>query len=87
MEGLAGAKENQLRIQKSAYRFNFSPGIERFLELFKVFGLVLLRDVDRVGESDMDIVGMEEVRNSRHVLLFVRPGEVADELDLLFSHR
>ena len=82
-----GAKENQLKVQGTAYRFDFSPSIERFLEMFKVLGLVLLGDVDGLGASDMDIVGMEEVRNNRDVLLFVRPGQVADELDLLFSHR
>ena len=46
----------------------------------------MVRDVGRLGASDMDIVGMQEVRNGREVHLFERTSHLAGEFDLLFSH-
>ena len=44
-----------------AYRFNRGPVTEHLLVIFERLGLVVVRDVDRLGASDMDIVGMQEV--------------------------
>jgi len=66
---------------------HFGPVIEHRLEVFKGLGLVLLRDAERVGASDVGVVGMKEVREGRDAHLLVRANQVVDEFELfLFSH-
>ena len=84
-EGFSGGERKPANDSKNAYRSNFGPVIEHLPDIFKILGLVSLRDVDRLGTSDMDIVGMQEVRKGWEALLFIRPSHVADEFDL-FSH-
>ena len=86
MEGLMGGGRKSATMARTTYWFNFGPVIEYLLVVFKALGLVLLRDVDRAGASDMDVVGMHHVRNYREVHLFGRPNEAVDEFELLFGH-
>ena len=57
-----GVEESQLTTERITYCSNFGPVLEHLPVVFKALGLVLLRDVDRVGASDMNVVGMEDVR-------------------------
>ena len=65
MKDLVGMKESHLTIQKIAYRLDCGPVTEHLLVIFETLGLILLGDVDRLGASDMDIVGVQEVRKGR----------------------
>ena len=85
-EGFSGGERKSANDSKNAYRSNFGPVIEHLPDIFKILGLVSLRDVDRLGASDMDIVGMQEVRKGWDAFLCIRPSHVADEFDLLFGH-
>ena len=83
MRDSAGVKESQLRVQKITYVFNRNPVAEHLLVVFKALGLVLLRDVDGVGASDMDNVGMQDVRKDCEAHLLERPVQLAEDFDLL----
>ena len=43
--------------ERIANRSNFGPVLKNLPKVFKGLGLVLLRDVDGVGASDVDVVG------------------------------
>ena len=84
--GFRGGRKPATMAQTATYRFNFRPVLEYLPKIFKILGLVSLRDVDRLGASDADVVGMQDVRNGREALLFDPLREVADEFELLFNH-
>ena len=73
-------------IQIITYIFNGNPVTEHLLVMFERLGLVSLGDVDRLGASDVDIVGMDDVREGREAHLFERTIQLAEEFDLLFGH-
>ena len=86
-EGFSGGGEKLATMaQGTTYHFNVGPVVEHPPKVFKILDLVSFRGVDRLGASDMDVVGMQDIRNGREAHLFERPSEVADELDLLLSH-
>ena len=72
--------------QRAAYHFDVGPVIEQLLNIFKMLGLVSLGDVDGPRAGDMDVVGMQDVRNGREAHLSVRVSEATGEFELLFSH-
>ena len=85
-EGFSGDERRSANDLKIAYRFDCGPVTEHLLVIFKTLGLVLLGDVDRLGASDVDIVGVHDVRECREAHLFECTIQLAEEFDLLFSH-
>ena len=73
--------------QGATYRFNFGPVIKQLPVVFNAFVLVVLRDVERAGASDMNEVGMQDVRNGLDVHLLGPPNRVLHSFELLFRHR
>ena len=71
---------------KTTCRFNAGPVVEHLLVVFKTSGLVLLRNIDRAGASDVNKVGVQDVRKGSKIHLFERPVQLADEFYLLISH-
>lgn len=60
-KGLVGVEKGRPTTERITYRCDFGPVIEQLPKVFKILGLVSLRDVDRLGVNDMDVVGMEHV--------------------------
>ena len=85
MRDSAGVNESQLTIQKITCVFDRNPVAEHPLVMIKTLGFVSLRDVDGVGASDMDNVGMQDVRKDCEAHLFERPAQLAEGFNL-FSH-
>ena len=54
--------------------------------MFERLGLVSLGEINRLGASDVNIVGMHDVREGREAHLFERTIQLAEEFDLLFNH-
>jgi hypothetical protein len=79
-------EESWLTIQKVAYVHDRNPVTEHLLVMCKSFGLVSVREVDRLGASDVDNVGVQDLRKGCEAHLFERPVQLEEGFDLLVSH-